>query len=136
MRAGRAGTQRARALRINVTEAEKILWSKMRGDQLGFSFRRQHPIPPYIVDFACIAARLVVEADGGQHNAAGEHDARDAYLQKRGWRVIRFWNNDIHDNIDGVMETIAEALTVAPPPRPSPARGGGRDPRAAREGGG
>jgi len=72
MRAGR--TQSARTLRINATEAEKFLWSKMRGGQFGRSFRRQHPIPPYVVDFACIAARLVVEADGGQHNLPGEHE--------------------------------------------------------------
>jgi very-short-patch-repair endonuclease len=76
MRAGRTGTLKARALRLNVTEAEKLLWSRLRGGQLGHSFRRQHPIPPYIVDFACIAAHLIIEADGGHHAAPDEHDRR------------------------------------------------------------
>ena len=136
MRAGRTGTLKARALRLNVTETERHLWSRLRGGQLGHSFRRQHPIPPYIVDFACIAAHLIVEADGGHHNLAGEHDRRDRYIERKGWRILRFWNNDIRENLDGVMQTIAEALRAAPPPQPSPARGGGRDPRFPREGGG
>ena len=141
MRAGRAGTERARALRRTVTEAEKRLWSRLRQAQLGVSFRRQHPIPPYFADFACIEARLVIEADGGQHNLPGADVRRDAALRKAGWHVLRFWNNDILENTDGVIETIADFLRRgAPPPQPSPASGGGRDPLLSsskeREGGG
>jgi very-short-patch-repair endonuclease len=94
-------TERARNLRRNMTDAEWALWSGLRRDQLGWRFRRQHPIPPYIVDFACLEARLVVEADGGQHALAGDHDRRDEALRRQGWRVLRFWNNDILENRAG-----------------------------------
>jgi primosomal protein N' (replication factor Y) len=113
MRDGRAGTERARALRVNATEAEKHLWQGLRDAQLGWSFRRQHPVPPFFADFACVAARLIVEVDGGQHAEPGEHDRRDAFFRNRGWRVLRFWNHDVLQNRDGVLQTIAAAL---PPP--------------------
>jgi primosomal protein N' (replication factor Y) len=113
MRAGRAGTERARTLRNNATEAEKHLWQGLRDAQLGWSFRRQHPVPPYIVDFACIAVRLIKEVDGGQHAEPGEHALRDSLLHGRGWRVLRFWNHDVLQNRDGVLQTIAAEL---PPP--------------------
>ena len=104
---------KARALRANLTDAEKKLWSHLRRKALGYRFRRQHPIGPYIVDFICLEQRLIIEADGGQHN--NTHAANDAkrttWLNDRHYRVLRFWNNDILTNIDGVIETIRLALS-------------------------
>jgi len=111
-------TLRVRRLRRDTTEAERVLWHELRLGRLGWRFRRQHAIPPYIVDFACLEARLVVEADGGQHALAGEHELRDEELRRKGWRILRFWNNDILENRNGVIETIAAALGSAPSPRP------------------
>jgi very-short-patch-repair endonuclease len=115
----------ARALRSNLTEAERMLWQRLRQRQVdGRRFRRQHPIGPYVADFACIEARVVVELDGGQH-AGSERDAeRDAAMQVWGWRVLRLWNNEVMANMDGVLTTIAAAITE-PPPRPSPCNGEG-----------
>src|SRR5665213_3352596 len=98
---------RARELRQTMTDAERRLWSVLRDRRLlGYKFRRQRPIGPFIVDFACIERRLVIEADGGQH-ADNEADARrTAWLERHGWRVVRFWNNDILLNAEGVAETI------------------------------
>jgi very-short-patch-repair endonuclease len=108
-------TNQVRALRRDTTDAERVLWRGLRYKQLGWRFRRQHPIPPYVVDFACLEARLVVEADGGQHGLPGEHTIRDENLRRRGWRILRFWNNDILDNPSGVIETITAALGPYPP---------------------
>ena len=116
MRGGPLMTGRARDLRRNMTEVERVLWHGLRRSQLGWRFRRQHPIPPYIVDFACLEAKLVVEADGGQHSLAGEHQRRDDDLRSWGWQVLRFWNNDILENRAGVLQTIAAALDRGPPP--------------------
>ncbi|PKP72417.1 MAG: hypothetical protein CVT83_00180 [Alphaproteobacteria bacterium HGW-Alphaproteobacteria-5] len=104
--------EHARHLRREQTEAEAKLWSRLRRDALGHSFRRQHPIGPYIVDFVCLDLKLVIEADGGQHNEIrAAHDAkRTAWLEERGYEVIRFWNPDILRNIDGVLETILDVL--------------------------
>jgi primosomal protein N' (replication factor Y) len=102
----------------------------LRQQQLGYRFRRQFPIPPYIVDFICLEARLIVEADGGQHALPGDHDRRDAFLSSKGWRVLRFWNNDILQNRDGVFQPIAEALEQSPHPDPPPLAGEGEMPRA------
>ncbi|TMJ61204.1 MAG: endonuclease domain-containing protein, partial [Alphaproteobacteria bacterium] len=110
MRGGLPKRNQARNLRRNMTDAERVLWRELRRNGLGWRFRRQFPIPPYIVDFACLEARLVIEADGGQHNRPGEHDPRDADLRAQGWRVLRFWNNEILENRGGVLERIAEAL--------------------------
>lgn len=120
MRGGPSMTGRARGLRRDTTEAERLLWQGLRNDQLGWRFRRQHPIPPYIVDFACVESRLVVEADGGQHNRGGDHDVRDAILAQGGWRVLRFWNNDILENRAGVLQVIADALGPVPESSPHP----------------
>ncbi|MFG1361321.1 endonuclease domain-containing protein [Xanthobacter pseudotagetidis] len=129
-RVSRGQRVRARALRGNQTDAEQALWRALRGHRLaGLSFRRQHPIGPFVVDFACAAARLVVEVDGGQHfDARGqERDARrDAFLAHRGFEVLRFSNLDVLNNPSGVLETIsAAAVSRRPPPRPSPASGTG-----------
>ena len=102
----------ARSLRANQTEAEALLWRRLRDRQLaGAKFRRQVPIGPFIADFACYAANLVVELDGGQHADTEAADAaRTAWLEQHGFRVLRFWNNDVLANPDGVLEAIQEVL--------------------------
>ena len=104
---------RARELRKNPTEAEKVLWSELRYRQLcGYRFRRQRPIGTYIVDFVCLESRLVIELDGGQHLESGCYDAaRTSDLNGRGFSVIRFWNNQVLAEIEGVKEAILLALT-------------------------
>ena len=103
--------KQARALRAEPTDAERKLWSLLRSRQIaGYRFRRQHPVPPYILDFACVEARLAVEADGGQHNGSARDEHRDNALSSLGWRMLRFWNTDILANPDGVAETILGAL--------------------------
>jgi adenine-specific DNA-methyltransferase len=109
-------TSRSRALRHNSTDAEKKLWSVLRSRQLGrFKFRQQVEIDGYIVDFLCPAKRLIIEVDGGQHTP--ERDARrTAFLESQGFTVIRFWNNDVIENLDGVWSAIEAALTMPPHP--------------------
>ncbi|MGH6906086.1 MAG: endonuclease domain-containing protein, partial [Geminicoccaceae bacterium] len=87
----------ARTLRQNLTDAERRLWSRMRGRQLdGCRFRRQAPLGPYVVDFVCLAAQLVIEVDGGQHSWQAEQDAvRRSGLEANGFHVLRFWNNEV-----------------------------------------
>jgi very-short-patch-repair endonuclease len=114
MRGGKQPSQRARKLRNNPTSTERVLWRVLRDKQLCWRFRRQFVIAPYIVDFACPEARLVIEADGGHHAAPGDHDRRDAFLAQNGWRVLRFWNNDIVENRDGVAQSILELLGPRP----------------------
>ena len=99
-------------LRRNQTDAETLLWRHLRNRQLGgFKFRRQHSFPPYIVDFVCIEKRLVVELDGDQHTRAVEADERRTkFLEQKGFRVIRFWNNELLGNTEGVLERILELL--------------------------
>ncbi len=107
---------RARELRRASTPAERKLWSALRSKQLcGLKFRRQHPLPPYIVDFYCHEKRLVVELDGGHHNevARTAYDLeRTAWLQAQGLRVIRFWNHEVEINLVGVLEAIARVCGV------------------------
>ena len=108
-------TSRSRALRRNASDAEGKLWSVLRGRQLnGFKFRKQAEIDGYVVDFLCSERRLIIEVDGGQHTP--ERDARrTAYLQSQGFRIIRFWNNDVLQNLDGVWSAIELALETTPP---------------------
>jgi very-short-patch-repair endonuclease len=102
----------ATALRRNTTYAERGLWAALRGRRLeGFEFRRQHPIGRFIVDFACTKHRLVIEADGGRHHENPSDARRTAWLEGQGWRVLRFWNNDILANTEGVVSTILQALS-------------------------
>lgn len=102
------------------------LWARLRRQQIdGFRFRRQQPIGRYVVDFFCPEAKLIVEVDGGQH--AGESDARTRWLAGRGYRVIRFWNNDVLRNTDGVVEKIRAVLRAAATPHPDPPPQGGRE---------
>jgi very-short-patch-repair endonuclease len=107
---------RSRQLRKNPTDAEQKLWWRLRDRQLGCKFRRQHPVAGYIADFACIEHRLIVEADGGQHADNPADVLRTQRLEAFGWRVLRFWNNDILSNSDGVVETIQAALNAPLPP--------------------
>jgi very-short-patch-repair endonuclease len=104
----------ARRLRANATSAEDRLWRHLRRLPIyGSHFRRQVPIGPYIADFACMAARLITEIDGSQHGTdAGiaRDNERTQWLNQEGYRVIRFWNNDLSHNIDGVLETVHVAL--------------------------
>lgn len=113
----------ARRLRRCMTDAETILWSRLRrGGLKGHRFRRQHPVGPYIADFACVQARLVVEVDGATHATPEEvaYDRRRTqYLQKRGWFVYRAANPDIYENLDGVLDGI-EAHLPPPPLRGPP----------------
>jgi very-short-patch-repair endonuclease len=82
-------------------------WRLLRGRRLGgFQFRRQVPVGPYIVDFLCVGAKLIVEADGSQHAESFRDKIRDAYLESQGWKVLRFWNNKVSQNREGVLETI------------------------------
>ena len=104
---------RARRLRAESTDAERKLWKYLRAKRFGgFKFRRQHPIGPYFADLCCVTGRLIVELDGGQHAVREEQDAaRTAYLIGEGYRVIRFWNEQVNREIDQVMEAIYAALT-------------------------
>jgi very-short-patch-repair endonuclease len=121
---------RARALRQDMTKAERIIWYAVRAHRLqGAAFRRQTPIGPYIVDFVSHTAKVVIEIDGGQHfeDRQEARDARrDAYLASKGYRVLRFNNLDVVSNRDGVVSAIANAVSAARAPSlPSPASGGG-----------
>ena len=108
----------ARQLRRNQTDAEKVLWQKLRTLRCqGGRFRRQHPIGSYIVDFCCLEASLIIELDGGQHNEVPvlEADAnRNQWLKERGYTVMRFWNNDVLSNLEGVISAIGEHFTLTP----------------------
>ncbi|MBC7102378.1 MAG: endonuclease domain-containing protein [Parvibaculum sp.] len=113
----RRNIPRARQLRVEATDAEARLWQHLRNRMLGgFKFRRQFPVGPYIADFVCIERKLIVELDGGQHadNPAGERRTR--FLERRGYRVVRFWNPDVLSNTGGVLEMILLELGKSPHP--------------------
>jgi len=116
----------ARRLRTEMTEAENILWSRLRAHRFaGASFRRQAVIGPYVVDFLCPSARLVIEIDGSQHAGSAADLARDAWLAAQGYRVVRYWNNEVLGNLDAVLEDLHRHLadpTRTPSPDPSPPR--------------
>jgi very-short-patch-repair endonuclease len=102
----------ARNLRQNPTPAERLLWSRLRRRQVsGFKFRRQHMVGSYICDFICAEARVIIELDGSQHLDRAPYDAvRDRFLRSQGYRVLRFWNGDVLNQAESVMETIFEAM--------------------------
>ena len=104
--------ERARQLRNAATDAERRLWRRLRGKQLaGFKFRRQYPLAGYIVDFVCIPAMLVLELDGGQHLDAADYDAeRTRTIEALGYRVLRFWNDDVLLRADAVLEEVMRRL--------------------------
>jgi len=102
---------RARKLRRDSTDAEKVLWAALREKLPQEKFRRQSPVGPYFADFLSFAHKFIVEVDGGQHGEHTEHDAaRTAMLEREGYRVLRFWNNDVLENTDGVVEQISLSL--------------------------
>jgi len=110
--------ERARSLRKRQTDAERLLWFKLRSRQLaGYKFRRQQTMGVYIVDFICLEAKLIIELDGGQHGTQLEYDAkRSGYLNRLGFKVLRFWNNDVLQNTDSVLEFIRLELIKSPLP--------------------
>ena len=115
----------AKRMRRDPTDAERKLWSILRAKRLsGWKFKRQEQLDRFIVDFVCFKARLIVEADGSQHAESITDEARTSYLEGQGFRVLRFWNNDILLNPDGVATAILASLET-PLPNPSPARGEG-----------
>ena len=121
----------AQRLRRELTDAERKLWLVLRNRQLeGAKFRRQQPIGPFIADFVCQEHRIIVEADGGQHAQSAADARRTVFLESKGYRVLRFWNNEILNNLDGVAQAISSALSTPHPARasresPSPSRGEG-----------
>jgi very-short-patch-repair endonuclease len=122
---------KAKRLRREMTDAERKLWSVLRGAKLeGVKFRRQQPIGPFIADFVCQERRMIVEADGSQHADSASDKRRTAFLESKGYRVVRFWNSEILGNLDGVADAIVTALSFphpaqAAPESPSPSRGEG-----------
>lgn len=120
----RKATSIARRLRSQQTNAETKLWRHLRNRQIsGVKFVRQEPVDRYICDFVCRELKLIVEADGGQHSVSRADQVRDRRLSEIGYRVLRFWNNDILLNMDGVLQTIRSAIHDAPHPAPLPACG-------------
>ena len=116
---------RARHLRKNQTDAERNLWQRIRRRQIGgYRFRRQHPIGNYIVDFFCFEKGLVIEIDGGQHLEQADYDReRTNWLESQGYRVLRFWNNEVQDEVEAVVQEIWKELKnrkVLSPPCPHP----------------
>jgi len=113
--------QFAKQLRRNMTDAEHRLWKHLRAHRLeGQKFRRQQPIGPYIVDFVHFGARLVIEADGGQHAESSSDRTRDDWLARQGFLVLRFWNDDILQRTDAALESIWRALHERAPSPPTP----------------
>ena len=122
-------TKKARVLRNNMTDAERCLWQQLKRRQIAaVKFRRQQPIGPFIVDFVCFERRLIIEVDGGQHAEKITADAqRTRWLEAQGYRVLRFWNNDVLANVGAVAQVIFDTVERASPPIPSfPPRGGRR----------
>ena len=118
----------AKDLRIGSTDAERILWARIRAKRLGgLKFRRQHPVGKYIVDFVCLERKLVIELDGGQHaepKKKGCDTERDNWLKKERYRVLRFWDNEVLLNTNEVLEVIREHCLEHPPLHPLPSREG------------
>ena len=127
----------AKTLRTNQTEAEQRLWYHLRAHRfMDLKFKRQKPMGRYIVDFVCVERRLIIELDGGQHAEQVVYDQhRDAWLRSQGYTVLRFWNNEVMQQLDGVLEQIRLTLTLSPSPSPerspspqsSPASGRGSE---------
>ena len=128
-------TLRSRELRANATDAERKLWAQLSARKVaGVRFNTQFPIGPFICDFVSRTAKLAIEIDGGQHdwNAAADL-GRTRFIAARGFAVLRFWNNEVLENIEGVVATIERALADRPSPNPSRKREGSRSARVSRE---
>lgn len=111
----RRNTDTAKALRARMTDTERFLWRHSRAHRLGGAkFKRQQPIGPYIVDFVCFQARLVIEVDGGQHQDCEADRLRDAWLARHGFRGLRFWDNEVLNEVEAVLERIAACLPPLP----------------------
>ncbi len=132
---------RARSLRNQATDTERHLWHSLRNRQLGgHRFRRQVPIGAYIADFACLEAKLIIELDGGQHQEQADYDARrDRKMEAEGFRVLRFWDNQVFQETQAVLEVILQALEgrtcshpVCPHPSPPPQAGEGAEVHTSR----
>ena len=121
----------AKALRTNQTEAEQRLWYHLRAHRfMGLKFKRQKPMGRYIVDFVCVERRLIIELDGGQHaGQVADDQQRDAWLHNKGYTVLRFWNNEIMQQLEAVLEQIRHTISLSPSislsPNPSPPSGRG-----------
>ncbi|MGA8032980.1 MAG: DUF559 domain-containing protein [Casimicrobiaceae bacterium] len=122
---GKQCVRRARQLRRESTDAEQRLWWLLRDRRLaGHKFRRQHSIGPYFADLACVERRIIIELDGGQHvERRAYDDRRSTWLEGRGWRVLRFWDDDVLLRTGDVLEVIVRAFADAPHPGPLPASG-------------
>ena len=120
---------RSRHLRREMTVAEQRLWKGLRQRQMqNYKFRRQHPYVNYVLDFVCLEARLVIEVDGGQHQERVDYDIkRTLWLEQQGFRVLRFWNNEVMNNLEEVLDVIWRTLNIRiqPPSQPSPWKGEG-----------
>jgi very-short-patch-repair endonuclease len=130
-----AKTSFARRLRRDQTDAERVLWFRLRDRRLnGLKFKRQVPVGKYIVDFCCADARLIVELDGGQH-ATRDETNRTAVVESMGYLVLRFWNNDVLKNTEGVLEEILKTVNhrAQEPPHPIPLPSGEREPRGSAD---
>jgi very-short-patch-repair endonuclease len=130
------GSNRARQLRRNLTSAERRLWYRVRGRRFfSYKIRRQVPLGPYVADFVCMDARLIIEVDGGQHaERSAKDERRDTFLSERGFVTVRFWNNEVLGNFDGVLHRLKEVLDHRMElcgrhggPHPSPLPGGRGD---------
>ncbi len=126
---GQQALNNAKNLRTNQTEAEQRLWYHLRAHRfMDLKFKRQKPMGRYIVDFVCEEHRMIIEIDGGQHAEQATYDQRrDAWLCSQGYTVLRFWNNDVMKNLEGVLETIRCTLALSPGPSPASGRGEQRD---------
>jgi primosomal protein N' (replication factor Y) len=117
--------EKAQFLRKNMTDAETKIWYALNREQMGVRFRRQEPLENYILDFVSYEKRLVIEIDGGQHSKDSAYEQkRQKFLEDANFRVLRFWNNEVLENFEGVWETLNKALLLPPPPKPSPGQGG------------
>jgi len=115
----------AKTLRTHQTDAEQRIWYHLRAYRfMGYKFKRQKPVGRYIVDFVCVERRLIVEIDGGQHAEQAEYDQhRDAWLRSQGYTVLRYWNNEVMQQLEGVLEQIRLTITLSPGPSPTGGRG-------------
>jgi very-short-patch-repair endonuclease len=116
----------AKHLRKKSTDTENVLWKQLRAKRFeGFKWRRQEPIGKYIVDFVCYEKRIIVECDGGQHIVQKDKDSkRDEWLKDRGYKILRFWDNEVLQNLDIVLDVIWKVLSDHPPPNPLPSMEG------------